>query len=972
MLVSSGQYFKLGFFSRPVNSTYRYVGIMYNSIPEMTVIWVANRERPSNDLNGSLQISGDRRFVILDREKEILWSCNVSSCVVNSSAELLDTGNLAGFCGRILNMLQMIPKMKFFTDLSRDEKNTLTSWTSPCDLAPGRFTSPIEPLPIPQLFVWNGFAAAEETLRFDQLLGDSGLKLTKTIVVIHGPANSSYRYVGIMYNVPVMTVIWVANRENPLNDPNGSVQISGDGDLVILDGEKEVVWSSNASNPVANSSVQLLDTGNLVLQDTLNLGVKWQSFEHASDSWLPKMKFLTDPSMNEKIVLTSWRSPSDPALGRFTSTIEPIEIPQLFVWNGQYPYWRSGPWNGHIFTGIPGAEAYYQNGFDSFDVNGFDSFDVVNDNPETAYLTFSSTNVSILRLFALSTSGILQHRAWANGTQEWEVIWSSIGTECDIYGKCGPFGICDARSNPVCSCLQGFVPKIHEEWNAANWTGGCTRETPLQCQNNSSIGGIGKKDGFRMLKRVKLPDHFKRFSASEEDCRNQCSNDCSCIAYAFVSGIGCLRWTGSLIDMQNLPSGDTDVYIRLAHSELAHKKYMKAIIAAIAVLGFIIVLVGIYFFRKRLLKYTAGCKGNHASSDVVADKGYMGEIMLRCDVLGIRLEKLPLFKFEMLAKATDHFHSTNKLGQGGFGPVYKGKLPNGQEVAIKRLVRSSNQGLKEFVTEVEVMSKLQHRNLVKILGCCLECGEKMLVYEYMPCGSLDGYIFDSHKQAFLDWNRRVNIIEGICRGILYLHRDSRLRIIHRDLKAGNILLDEELNPKISDFGTARIFGGNDVQANTTRVVGTRGYMAPEYVSQGRFSEKTDVYSFGVMLLEIVSGKENNSFQLEDQEQMSLIAYAWKQWQEGDISCLIDPVIFDTALEIQMMRYVQVGLLCVQETAKDRPCISIILSMLNNEIAVLPRPMEPAFTADHRPQGTRSSDILIENSSKTLTSTFIEG
>lgn len=343
-----------------------------------------------------------------------------------------------------------------------------------------------------------GFTAAEDTLRFNESLRDSETLVSsggKFKLGFFSPANSSYRYVGIMYNIPVMTVIWVANRENPLNNPNGSVQISGDGNLVILDEEKEIVWSTDASIPLANSSAQLLDTGNLVLQDSLNLGVKWQSFEHASDSWLPKMKFLTDSSMNEKIVLTSWRSPSDPAIGRFTSTIEPLEmIPQLFVWNGPYPFWRSGPWNGYIFTGIP---AYYQNGID-----------VVNDNPESAYLTYSYTNVSILLYFVLDTSGILLQKVWANGYRDWEVLWSSLGNECDFYGKCGPFGICDARDTPICSCLPGFEPKSLEEWNASNWSSGCTRKTPLQCEKNSSVGDMGKEDGFRLLKTVKLPDKY--------------------------------------------------------------------------------------------------------------------------------------------------------------------------------------------------------------------------------------------------------------------------------------------------------------------------------------------------------------------------------------------------------------------------------------------------------------------------------
>lgn len=356
---------------------------------------------------------------------------------------------------------------------------------------------------------------------------------------------------------------------------------------------------------------------------------------------------------------------------------------------------------------------------------------------------------------------------------------------------------------PVC---RGFEPKSSDEWNAANWTNGCTRKSLLQCEKNSSVGYMGKEDGFLTMKTTKLPDNFKWFSTSEVDCRNQCLNNCSCSAYAFDTGIGCLWWIGSFIDVQKFSSGGTNLYIRLPSSELGHKKNLKAIISVVAVLGFVAVSVCTLLLWKRLM-YT-GSK----QISVVTNPRYSKESVLE----GVRIEELPLFTLETLSNATDQFDSANMLGQGGFGPVYKGKLSNGQEIAVKRLVRSSNQGLEEFVTEVEVISKLQHRNLVRILGCCVESEEKMLVYEYMPNGSLDGYIFDSQKQAFLDWKQRVIIIEGICRGLLYLHRDSRLRIIHRDPKASNILLDEDLNPKISDFGTARIFGGKEDQENTTR------------------------------------------------------------------------------------------------------------------------------------------------------------
>ncbi|XLU45687.1 hypothetical protein S245_040501, partial [Arachis hypogaea] len=238
----------------------------------------------------------------------------------------------------------------------------------------------------------------------------------------------------------------------------------------------------------------------------------------------------------------------------------------------------------------------------------------------------------------------------------------------------------------------------------------------------------------------------------------------------------------------------------------------------------------------------------------------------------MKLDELPLFEFQKLATATNNFHAENMLGKGGFGPVYKGHLEDGQEIAVKRLSKASGQGLEEFMNEVVVISKLQHRNLVRLLGCCVEPDEQMLVYEFMPNKSLDAFLFDPQRRKVLDWKKRFNIIEGIARGILYLHRDSRLRIIHRDLKASNILLDDAMNPKISDFGLARIFRGDeDHEASTKKVIGTYGYMPPEYAMEGLFSEKSDVYSFGVLLLEIVSGRKNTSF-YNHRQSLSLVGY----------------------------------------------------------------------------------------------------
>ncbi|KAK7343552.1 hypothetical protein VNO77_12362 [Canavalia gladiata] len=298
------------------------------------------------------------------------------------------------------------------------------------------------------------------------------------------------------------------------------------------------------------------------------------------------------------------------------------------------------------------------------------------------------------------------------------------------------------------------------------------------------------------------------------------------------------------------------------------------------------------------------------------------------------------FNFDIIRMATNNFSETNMLGRGGFGPVYKGKLSNGQEVAVKRLSMNSGQGDVEFKNEVQLVAKLQHRNLVRLLGFSLERNERLLVYEFVPNKSLDYFIFDFIKRAHLDWERRHKIIGGIARGLVYLHEDSRLRIIHRDLKASNILLDAEMNPKISDFGMARLFVVDQTQGNTSKIVGTYGYMAPEYVMQGQFSVKSDVFSFGVLILEIVSGQKNNGFHNGEHVE-DLISFAWKSWREGTASNLIDPTL-NTGSRNEIMRCIHIGLLCVQENIADRPTMASVVLMLNSYSHTLPVPSEAAF------------------------------
>ncbi|CAL2249559.1 unnamed protein product [Prunus armeniaca] len=330
---------------------------------------------------------------------------------------------------------------------------------------------------------------------------------------------------------------------------------------------------------------------------------------------------------------------------------------------------------------------------------------------------------------------------------------------------------------------------------------------------------------------------------------------------------------------------------------------------------------------------------------------------------------VPFFDLQSILDATDNFSNANKLGQGGYGPVYKGKFLGDQELAVKRLSRASRQGLQEFKNEVVLIAKLQHRNLVRLKGFCIKGEEIFLLYEYMPNQSLDFYIFDHTKSMVLNWEMRFNIILGIARGLLYLHQDSRLRVIHRDLKTSNILLDDEMNPKISDFGLARIVGGKETESSTNTVIGTYGYMSPEYALDGTFSVKSDVYGFGVVLLEIISGKKNTGF-YQSQQTFSLISYAWKLWTENKALELMDKTLDESCNKSQFINCVNVGLLCVQEDPVDRPAMSNVLTMLDSEIAISPTPKQPAFLL--RNNSSRASPSTKPETIAEITTSLEEG
>ncbi|CAL5183341.1 unnamed protein product [Lathyrus oleraceus] len=775
---------------------------------------------------------------------------------------------------------------------------------------------------------------------------------------------SSKWYIGIWYkDFPDKTFVWVANRDTPLQNSNGTLKIQDDGSLILLNQESSIIWSSNQTvSSVSNPVLRLLDNGNLVLieeQEKNNTNYIWQSFDHPTDTLLPGMKLGWNLDTRVEIRVTSWKSQDDPSTGDCYFSLDFHGVTDIYLWNKQQRVFRTGSWNGKTFGGVPILNTIAE-------LND----EIVADNHQAYYYPAGLLQSNLSRLIVNST-GSIERYAWIWSTKSWSKVWFAPAVDCDHYGACGPFGICDANAFPICECVTGFDVKNQRQWDLRNFSDGCVRKTELECG----------KDKFLQLKAVQLPDTrnvFVNKSMTLFECEKMCLDDCSCTAYANEvitnGGTGCVMWNYSLVDMRQFSEAGQDLFIRLAASDVdeadagsaggsqknAGKIAGITIAIAILILGVIIFILR----KRRKLKRIQKVNTNQRGHSDKGQKTLLHEVKFSnsgeySDERNIDELELPQFEFHVIADATNCFSLANKLGEGGFGTVYKGRLVDGQEIAVKRLSTSSGQGNVEFKNEVRSIAKLQHRNLVRLFGCCIEKDEKMLIYEYLENNSLDSILFDQAKNSKLDWPMRFNIICGIAKGLLYLHHDSRFRIIHRDLKASNVLLDREMNPKISDFGIARIFDKDQTHSNTKRVVGTYGYMSPEYAMGGYFSVKSDVFSFGVLVLEIISGMKNRGFHFSDD--LNLLGHAWRLWNEGKVLELIDSSYADSYSESEVIRCINVGLICVQEKIEDRPTMPSVVMMLNSETTMLPQPKHPGFVLGRNPGESDSSSARQEES-----------
>ncbi|XP_078436802.1 putative G-type lectin S-receptor-like serine/threonine-protein kinase At1g61610 isoform X2 [Wolffia australiana] len=736
------------------------------------------------------------------------------------------------------------------------------------------------------------------------------------------------RYLGLWYSSIPDTILWVANREQPLVDSGAFLTLTGNGNLALVDGNKRSVWSTSVTSASNDTVAVLLETGNLVLKRGDNTPL-WESFDYPADTLIRGMGLRLNVSTLESNKLVTWKSADDPSPG---DVFFQSRNYGLFLFNKTEIIWRSNVWNGNNKPWVKNNSV----------VDGVQAMVQVSAKTTGFYIHLIIESGSLPAKFSIDSGGTFRFMV-SQTSRSWQNFQNVPDSYCERYGRCGTWATCDDYTpQPTCKCLDGFIPKKKVEWDNGIFTAGCERRTQLEHNNG---------DKFLPIEKMKAPNNFSVAAVTTEaECKSMCISSSECTAYLFQNvnatslAPKCLIWSGDLLDVRTLYDGDgQNLYIRLAASEIessprpdlvagengkSNKKALRpSLISAGAVILIAVVCITIVRLRSR---------GNETGRSKIMK---LEDIKFAGIHAGAEFSDAPMVDFRSVASATNDFSDENKLGEGGFGSVYKGKLPNGNDVAIKRLSKGSKQGQREFANEVKLIAKLQHKNLVRLLGWCNEKDEMILIYEYMRHNSLDKLVFGNSSR--ISWEKHFTIIKGVADGLLYLHHHSRMRIIHRDLKTSNILLDNEMKPKISDFGLAKIVEINQAVGSTRKIVGTFGYMSPEYALNGVFSEKSDVFSFGVIVMEIITGKRSTGY-FSTKDSPTLMGTAWQLWCSGRAVELLDPTMKDTVSVAQALRCIHIGLLCVQENPGDRPPMNSVVSMLTAEGFKLLHPKKPGF------------------------------
>ncbi|XP_077244231.1 G-type lectin S-receptor-like serine/threonine-protein kinase At4g03230 isoform X2 [Tasmannia lanceolata] len=930
-LISQGKIFELGFFD-PAYTDRWYVGIWFYSRARNTPYWIANREKPIPTRNGAFALQSDGNLVVLDENKVTIWSTNVSvvSSTSSTMAVLMDSGNLVIRQGkRILwesfdhPSHAMFPGMKIGKNLRTGEIKKLTSWTDNSDPAAGIFEFGIDPQDLNQFFIWRGSVAFQKVsfwngtslvIDLHAWLGVWNAVSNKDGIYLKNSSSWESSIVLVMEangtltgNVIVTGRTFVEKQEcrgYNICGVFGSCNKHNSPPCKCLPGYEPVIprlWDSGdwSGGCTIKTQFQCSRQDDFLALKRVNTPTEFTLPNSSYDcrtSCLLSCACTAYATQGNGNTLISCRHLD--ALKDVQEEAEQYEAWDLYIrvpksqllnntgrscqncGTNIIPYPLStGPNCGdptyRSFQCDINTSKLHFNAPDGY------SYAVKNINPKTRRFVIQLNDTSFCWKPGFQRNDLhLNDSLPFNLTNSNTVLLLNCSTP-------PPSPTFNCSSSSVCRKYTEKATCFDQRRCCSYAVGGSSTTTHVlgisgyNCIAYTSIVKVNLSQpvsSWQEAVEIEWSPPQEPICNTSEDCEAWPHSNCSLDKTGRKMCICNQNFRWDPLDINCTPEGSN-----------SKKKPSTTIITTTAAIGILLMILACCFWRMR--------KGNR---EIFSET----PLFLRSEdnlhqKNGI---EIPSFEFESIAAATENFSDENKLGQGGFGPVYKGKLSGGQEIAVKRLSRSSGQGLEEFKNEVTLIAKLQHKNLVRLIGYCIAGDEKILLYEYMPNKSLNYFLFDANRRGLLDWDQRFTIIMGIARGVLYLHQDSRLRIIHRDLKTSNILLDEEMNPKISDFGMARIFGRNQTQENTNRVVGTYGYMSPEYASHGLFSLKSDVFSFGVILLEIISGMKNTSFS-HSENTLTLLGHD-------------DP--------------------------RDRPTMSSVALTLASEYTNLPIPKNPAF------------------------------
>uniref|UniRef100_I1PL71 Receptor-like serine/threonine-protein kinase n=2 Tax=Oryza glaberrima TaxID=4538 RepID=I1PL71_ORYGL len=745
-------------------------------------------------------------------------------------------------------------------------------------------------------------------------------------------------YLGIWFNqVPKLTPAWVANRDKPIDDPTSvELTIFHDGNLAILNqSTKSIVWSTQANITANNTVATLLNSGNLILTNLSNSSeVFWQSFDYPTDTFFPGAKLGWDKvtGLNRQII--SWKNSIDPATGSYCKELDPSGVDQylLLPLNSSIPYWSTGAWNGDYFSSIPEMKSH----------TIFNSSFV--DNDQEKYFRYDLLDERTVSRQILDIGGQEKMFLWLQDSKDWTMIYAQPKAQCDVYAICGPFTVCIDNELPHCNCIKGFIVTSLEDWELEDRTYGCSRNTPIDCINNKTT--THSTDMFYSMPCVRLPPNAHNVESvkSSSECMQVCLTNCSCTAYSFSNG-GCSIWHNELLNIrkdQCSENSNTDgeaLYLRLAAKEF----YSAGVDSRGMVIGLAIFASFALLCLLPLILLLVRRSKTKFSGDRLKDSQFCNGIIS--------------FEYIDLQRATTNF--MERLGGGSFGSVFRGSLSDSTTIAVKRLDHACQipQGDKQFRAEVSSIGTIQHINLVKLIGFCCEGGRRLLVYEHMSNRSLDLQLFQSNTT--ISWNTRYQIAIGIARGLSYLHESCQDCIIHCDIKPENILLDDLFIPKIADFGMAKLLG-RDFSRVLTTVRGTAGYLAPEWISGVPITPKVDVYSYGMVLLEIISGRRNSytsSPCVGDHDDYFPVLVV-RKLLDGDICGLVDYRLHGDINIKEAETACKVACWCIQDNEFNRPTMGEVVHILEGlveiDIPPMPRLLEAIVAGSSNPTCTSSS------------------